>query len=564
MATQYTINTKFAAVDGMTAVLGRMQAKVAGFRKSISSMQATTGSMLRGMGDAQIMRGLSLGTVGLGVLGRSAVKTAAEFESIKTAIKFVSGDAVNAEKNLAYLDSTVKDLKIDYSVTAESFKRFLGAMKATDIAAEQQRDMFTQMSTVTRVLGMSGEQTERVFYALGEMFSKGSVMSQELKLQLGNALPGAVALFAKSMGKTVPQMMDMMKKGAVNSEKYVAGFTKFVYDEYKDGLPEALQTMSANLTMLGNNWKFTLEKIGLAMNKAGLIDMLNKVMEGIQGWVSANQDLIRSGFQTFLQTMESTFKWIYNNWDGIVSGLKIYLQLWMGLKVVNGLLLVTKLILTALSVNPFVLIAGAIAGLVIATTDWNKALGLAGENTRSLLTDWERAKSAGVWDWMSEGVNILLHGISRVLKAVVWLLDILTFGKVDYFDDMMAQLDTWQTTFSNTFNTFDKKAKSLYFPNFLEQKGDFDYGVAAAKNFGLTASLSPYVSNVTEKGDVYNEFSHGIYDTESQKPINIELVRQRAAENSSVIEIKLTTDKGTSAEVVSNRGASPVVVTTNN
>ena len=33
MATQYTINTKFAAVDGMTAVLGRMQAKVAGFRK---------------------------------------------------------------------------------------------------------------------------------------------------------------------------------------------------------------------------------------------------------------------------------------------------------------------------------------------------------------------------------------------------------------------------------------------------------------------------------------------------------------------------------------------------
>ena len=55
-----------------------------------------------------------------------------------------------------------------------------------------------------------------------------------------------------------------------------------------------------------------------------------------------------------------------------------------------------------------------------------------------------------------------------------------------------------------------------------------------------------------------------LYDTESQKPINIGSARQRAAENSSVIEIKLTTDKGTNAEVVSNRGASPVVVTTNN
>lgn len=560
----YTVPTIFTAVDRMSSVLGQMQGRVNAFQSKISAMRATTGKLLTGMGDRMITRGLTVGSVAVGALGKKAIQTASEFEAIKTAIRFVSGDAANAEKNLAFLDETVNTLKIDYAVTAESLKRFMGAMKATNIPADKQRKMFYEMASSTRVLGMSGEQTERVFYALGEMFSKGQVMSQELKLQLGNVLPGAVKMFATSMGKSVPQLMDMMNKGAIDSEKYVAGFTAYVYEQFKGGIPDAVKTMNASLMSMENKWKRTLETIGIAMNRAGILTMIEGYLDGISRWVTANQELIKSGFQGFLEGVKNVFSWIYEHWDSIVSGLEIYLQLWMGLKVVNGLLLVTKLILTALSLNPFVLIAGAIAGLAIVTKDWNKALGLAGENTRSLLTDWERAKSADVWDWMSEGVNILLHGISRVLKAVVWLLDTLTFGKVDYFDDMMAQLDTWQTTFSNTFNTFDKKSKSLYFPNILEQKGDFDYGAAAAKNFGLTKYLSPYVSNVTEKGDVYNEYSRGIYDTESQKPINIELVRQRAAENSTVIEIKLTTDKGTSAEVVSSSGAIPVTVTTNN
>ena len=226
------------------------------------------------------------------------------------------------KKNLSFLSDTVRGLKLDYSVTAESLKRFLGAMKATDIPAERQRDMFYKMAAATRVLGMDGVATERVFYALGEMFSKGQVMSQELKLQLGNSLPGAVAMFANSMNLPQKQFRKLQEAGKIGTE-HIGGFIDHVYEQFSEGIPKAVTTMTAKLTALGNSWKFTLETIGLAMDKAGVIEMLEKVMEGIQGWVSANQDLIRSGFQSFLQTMESTFKWIYNNWDGIVTGLKI-------------------------------------------------------------------------------------------------------------------------------------------------------------------------------------------------------------------------------------------------
>lgn len=573
MATQYTINTKFAAVDGMTAVLGRMQAKVAGFRKSISSMQATTGSMLRGMGDAQIMRGLSLGAVGLGVIGRSAVKTAAEFEAIKTAISFVSGDSANAEKNLSFLSDTVRGLKLDYSVTAESLKRFLGAMKATDIPAERQRDMFYKMAAATRVLGLDGVATERVFYALGEMFSKGQVMSQELKLQLGNSLPGAVAMFANSMNLPQKQFRKLQEAGKIGTE-HIGGFIDHVYEQFSKGVPKAVTTMTAKLTALGNSWKFTLETIGLAMDKAGVIEMLEKVMEGIQGWVSANQDLIRSGFQTFLQTMESTFKWIYNNWDGIVTGLKIYLGLWAGLKVINIALgaFNTAIQLGGVLMNPAgAVIVGALAlGAAIwtiydNTVNANKAMKKYQDSLKYGITpavtfdDYKKI-------WEKENKNVADEFDTKIKQQVYIAAKndpILSYRPLD--SDRDREVKRYR------YNESQRAIERLKEEREARKRSDYEAYLARKESSSLTAKPALDFIQSAQKG--WGNMSQwfpasmsgsSLYDTESQKPINIESAKQRAVENSSVIEIKLTTDKGTSAEVVSNRGASPVVVTTNN
>ena len=573
MATQYTINTKFAAVDGMTAVLGRMQAKVAGFRKSISSMQATTGSMLRGMGDAQIMRGLSLGAVGLGVIGRSAVKTAAEFESIKTAISFVSGDSANAEKNLSFLSDTVRGLKLDYSVTAESLKRFLGAMKATDIPAERQRDMFYKMAAATRVLGMDGVATERVFYALGEMFSKGQVMSQELKLQLGNSLPGAVAMFANSMNLSQKQFRKLQEAGKIGTE-HIGGFIDHVYEQFSEGIPKAVTTMTAKLTALRNSWKFTLETIGLAMDKAGVIEMLEKVMEGIQGWVSANQDLIRSGFQSFLQTMESTFRWIYNNWDGIVTGLKIYLGLWAGLKVINIALgaFNTAIQLGGVLMNPAgAVVVGALAlGAAIwtiydNTVNANKAMKKYQDSLKYGITpavtfdDYKKI-------WKKENKNVADEFKTKIKQQVSIAVKngpILSFRPFD--SDRKREVKRYK------YEESQRAIERLKEEREARKRSDYEAYLAKKDSLSLTSKPALDFIQSAQKGwgnmsqwSPASMSGSSLYDTESQKPINIESARQRAAENSSVIEIKLTTDKGTSAEVVSNRGASPVVVTTNN
>ncbi len=47
---------------------------------------------------------------------------------------------------------------------------------------------------------MSADKVDRVNYAFAQMASKGQVMSEELKGQLGDVLPGAMGIFAKAAG----------------------------------------------------------------------------------------------------------------------------------------------------------------------------------------------------------------------------------------------------------------------------------------------------------------------------------------------------------------------------
>jgi len=71
------------------------------------------------------------------------------------------------------------------------------------------------------VLGADTVSTQRAFRAVSQMISKGQVYSEELKGQLAESLPGAVNLFARSMGKTTQDFLMMVKAGQVGLNQLV-------------------------------------------------------------------------------------------------------------------------------------------------------------------------------------------------------------------------------------------------------------------------------------------------------------------------------------------------------
>jgi tape measure domain-containing protein len=580
---KYNISTKFTGVDRMSATINRMRSKVKGFRKTIDSTQAKTSKMLTGIGDRFITRGLAMGGVAVGVLGKKAINTASSLEAMKTAISFASGGPKKAASNLSFLKDTVNDLKVNYMVTAESFKRFTGAMMSTDLPLKRQQSMFKKLSTVTRVLGMNGGQTERVFYALGEMFNKGSVMSQELKVQLGNSLPGAVRMFADSINKTVPEMMSLMQKGALWAEKYAPKFVDYVYENYKEGLPRAMKTMNAAITDMGNQWTFTLEAIGLAMNKAGILEMLSEYLIGIRTWVEANKELISSGFTKFLDKVKNVFSWIYNNWGAIVTGLKIWITAWAGLKIINAGLIVMQSALMAaeLSLGAMALALAPGAAIIVG-------LGIIAAGGLKIYDNWQL---------VSGGID---NARKELEKYKYKLDDITGANKPLSKEEWEKKYKSENPNNSNAMKSGQALAKmegvisaftTDWLGNFVTKAmtGSYEYGVIKRNAYGesqlqkyaMVGGYKKYLKEFEKKqgipppqksGSVGQTTQKSLLDisrdyynqehpsTPSTTPYNSDATRQQQPFKA---EINIVTEKGTTATVGETNGAENVVLSTN-
>ncbi|MCN1818945.1 tape measure protein, partial [Escherichia coli] len=93
---------------------------------------------------------------------------------------------------------------------------------------------------------------------VSQMASKGQVMSEELKGQLSEALPGATQAFAKALGLTEKQLFDKMKNGDVKVSDALPKFAKELGAQINSrggwkAIQDSTQTMLGNLKNTWNN-----------------------------------------------------------------------------------------------------------------------------------------------------------------------------------------------------------------------------------------------------------------------------------------------------------------------
>ncbi len=218
----------------------------------------------KGMGQAigqtkkldSVMNGLkstigSLGlTIGAGFLLRDVIQTTAKFQSLENAIK-ATGDP----RNLKFLNDQVDRLGLDLTAAYSGYKTFSGALMDTSLQGAKGNEIFRQVSEATTVMGLSGEQTEGAFLALGQMMSKGTVSAEELRGQLGERIPGAFQIAAKAMGVTTAQLGDMMKKGQVISEDFLPKFGAELEKRFGKQAGKASESLQSNLNRLDAEWQ---------------------------------------------------------------------------------------------------------------------------------------------------------------------------------------------------------------------------------------------------------------------------------------------------------------------
>lgn len=133
-------------------------------------------------------------------VGKSVMNAGQDLQSMESGLTAVTGSSEAAAKEMQYLRDQSNRLGLDLIETGKDYTKFLAAVgnKATQA---QTRTIFEGVSEYGTVLGATADDQSRALRALNQMYSKGTVQSEELKGQLGDALPNAVGVFVKALQK---------------------------------------------------------------------------------------------------------------------------------------------------------------------------------------------------------------------------------------------------------------------------------------------------------------------------------------------------------------------------
>jgi len=232
--------------------------------------------------------------------GKEVIETAKRMESLNNAIKFASGSQLEYQKNTAFLIETSKRLGVNLEVATNGYKTILASAKPAGIESEKTREIFEGVAIAASAMGLSAEDQQGTFLALGQILSKGTVQAEELRGQIGERIPGAFNLAAQALNVTTAQLNKMLEQGQVLSNDFVPKFAAKLKEQFSPALKDSANSLTAVSARAENAYaslKLAFGQVGQDAYKGTLVVITN-VLEGLAKLVSGNQKVKTSTEQS--------------------------------------------------------------------------------------------------------------------------------------------------------------------------------------------------------------------------------------------------------------------------
>ncbi|MGI4735046.1 MAG: tape measure protein [Janthinobacterium lividum] len=195
-------------------------------------------------------------------IGKEGLNDYAETTSIQNTFKAVAGSAGEGAKEYAFVKQRAADLGLELNNTAKAYTGLFAASKESNFSIATTREIFEGLTAAGTVLGRSQAQVEQALTAVEQMISKGTVSSQELKLQLGNALPGAFGLAARAAGLTTSEFTKQLETGKILANDFLPKFARVLKDTYGNSTADAAEGVRANMGRISTYFQETSAKVG--------------------------------------------------------------------------------------------------------------------------------------------------------------------------------------------------------------------------------------------------------------------------------------------------------------
>ncbi len=176
------------------------------------------------------------------------------------------------KQSFKYLYDESNRLGLNAKENADTYAKLLAGAMAAGNSLPTSQKMFSQVSEHATVMHLNNENTKRLSVAIAQIFSKGQVMAEELKGQIGDASPTFPSFVAKawaertksglSGGKAMGALMEAMKDGQVKSDVMLRAL-ELASTSARPGLVLSTQTSQAEANRIANTRSLTMQQASI-------------------------------------------------------------------------------------------------------------------------------------------------------------------------------------------------------------------------------------------------------------------------------------------------------------
>ncbi|UKM53954.1 putative tape measure protein [Pseudomonas phage vB_PaeM_VL12] len=188
----------------------------------------------------------------------------------QNAMAAVGGSQEAGQATMAQFKQMANEIGFDWRAVAPSYTKMLASGQGAGMDKDVVDSIFRSMTEYGTVMGLDTESMKGSLRAVEQMMNKEQVMSEELKLQLGERFPAAMSLMAQAVSAkegreiSTKELGDMMAKGLVRTD-VLPEFARIIAEKAREGgaLSRAQNSTAAQQQRFNNAWS---DAVGLIYN----------------------------------------------------------------------------------------------------------------------------------------------------------------------------------------------------------------------------------------------------------------------------------------------------------
>ncbi|WP_339118977.1 tape measure protein [Halomonas sp. BMC6] len=274
----------------------------------------------------------ALGTIFRATFGwqMAIMNAAGEIEKLTVMMRGMSSESDMAKRNMDALADTkfVTDFAQNAPFTMESITDAF--IKFRTVGLEPTDGSMKALTDAVATFGGNGDILHRASIAIQQMVGKGVISMEELRQQLGEAVPSAMAIMARSMGLSMSELVVKIESGTVESRTALNKMLSEMALTFDGAGVRMMTTWQGVLQSMNTRWKLFLKDVaGSAEDSDSYFSTVKDMADRMSQWLTSSEaklfaQELSEAMKELAFWMEKGLVFIYENRDAIQSLLKVF------------------------------------------------------------------------------------------------------------------------------------------------------------------------------------------------------------------------------------------------